>query len=247
MQMIEPLYEVLRLVDSNRTAMMWLVYAKLEVAKKRIIATSAKYSYMFIDIVKDRWDRQMSRDLHMAVTSVVDRMSRNHEKVAAALNELKYFREGIGSFDDPSAIASQQKLDPERKEMELDEEADDPDDPPRPNTFLVSVIERMQAGGDARVSEDTPVTQTHHLDSEVDLDDDIQVGSLTRADREPTTRNFYEMDTTDLDMLIQPRAPPESQSVAPPSSRPRGPPPRPPSLSKSSSTHRHGSSQTHVI
>ncbi|MQM04846.1 hypothetical protein Taro_037655, partial [Colocasia esculenta] len=99
--------------------------------------------------------------------------------------------------------------------MELDEEADDPDDPPRPNTFLVSAIERMQAGGDARVAEDTLVTQTHHSDSEVDLDDDIQ-----------------------------PRAPPQSQSAAPPSSRPRGPPPRPPSLSKSSSTHRHDSSQT---
>ncbi|MQL89652.1 hypothetical protein Taro_022233 [Colocasia esculenta] len=84
-------------------------------------------------------------------------MSRSHEKAAAALNELKYFHEGIGSFGDPSAIASRQKLDPERGEMELDEEADDPDDPPRLNTFLVSAIERMQAGGDARVAEDTPV------------------------------------------------------------------------------------------
>ncbi|MQM05240.1 hypothetical protein Taro_038045 [Colocasia esculenta] len=130
--------------------------------------------------------------------------------------------------------------------MELDEEADDPDDPPRLNTFLVSTIERMQVGGDTRVAEDTPVTQTHHSDSEVDLDDDIQVDSLTRADREPTSRTHYEMDTTDLDMLIQPRAPPQSQSTAPPSSWPRGPPPRPPSLSKSSSTHRHGLSHTQV-
>ncbi|MQM21881.1 hypothetical protein Taro_054927, partial [Colocasia esculenta] len=119
-------------------------------------------------------------DLLGAVTSVVDRMSQSHEKAAAALNELKYFCEGIGSFGDPSAIASRQKLDPERGEMELDEEADDLDDPPRPNTFLVSVNERMQASGDARVAEDTPVTQTHHSDSEVDLDDDIQVGSLSR-------------------------------------------------------------------
>ncbi|MQM07085.1 hypothetical protein Taro_039921 [Colocasia esculenta] len=204
--MIESLYEVLRLMDGDRTPTMGLVYAKLEVAKKHIITTSAKYSYMFIDIVEDRWDRQISRDLHMAVTSVVDKMSRNHEKAAAALNELKYFCEGIGSFGNPSAIASRQKLDP--GEMELDEEADDSDDPPRPNTFLVSVIERMQAGEDDRVAEDIPVTQTHHSNSEVDLDDDIQVGSLTRADREPTTQTFYEMDTTDLDMLIQPRAPP---------------------------------------
>ncbi|MQM04650.1 hypothetical protein Taro_037452 [Colocasia esculenta] len=117
-------------------------------------------------------------DLLGAVTSVVDRMSQSHEKAAATLNELKYFREGIGSFGEPSAIASRQKLDPdmsylrddedpmvswvsrsttERGEMELDEEADDPDDPPRPNTFLVSAIKRMQAGGDARVAEDTPV------------------------------------------------------------------------------------------
>ncbi|MQL92800.1 hypothetical protein Taro_025436 [Colocasia esculenta] len=127
--MIEPLYEVLRLVDGDRTPTMRLVYVKLEVAKKCIIAASAKYVHMFIDIVEDRWDLQMSRDLHMAayylhlgfqhedelayrddllgvVTSVVDRMSRNHEKAATALNELKYFGEGIISFGDPSAIAS---------------------------------------------------------------------------------------------------------------------------------------------
>ncbi|MQM01179.1 hypothetical protein Taro_033928 [Colocasia esculenta] len=95
-------------------------------------------------------------DLLGAVTSVVDRMSRSHEKVAAALNELKYFRERIGSFGDPSAIASRQKLDPELGEMELDEEADDPDDPPRPHTFLVSAIERMQA--DATTVDDSDVT-----------------------------------------------------------------------------------------
>ncbi|MQM15136.1 hypothetical protein Taro_048075 [Colocasia esculenta] len=108
-------------------------------------------------------------------------------------------------------------------EMKLDEEADDPDDPPRPNTFLVSVIERMQVGRDVRVAEDTHVTQTHHSNFEIDLDDDIQVGSLTRADREPTTRTHYEMDTVNLEMLIQPRAPPQSQSAAPPSSLPRVP------------------------
>ncbi|MQL87763.1 hypothetical protein Taro_020319, partial [Colocasia esculenta] len=89
-------------------------------------------------------------DLLGAVTSVVDRMSQSHENAAAALNELKYFREGIGSFGDPSAIASRQKLDPERGEMELDEGVNDPDDPPRPNTFLISTIERMHAGGDAK-------------------------------------------------------------------------------------------------
>ncbi|MQM02666.1 hypothetical protein Taro_035441 [Colocasia esculenta] len=53
-QMIEPLYEVLRLVDGDRTPTMGLVYAKLEAAKKRIIATLPKYSHMFIDIVEDR-------------------------------------------------------------------------------------------------------------------------------------------------------------------------------------------------
>ncbi|MQM09651.1 hypothetical protein Taro_042528 [Colocasia esculenta] len=90
-------------------------------------------------------------------------MSRNHEKAVAALNELKYFREGIGSFGDPSAVAPQQKLDPKRGEMELDEEVDDPDDPPWPNTFLVLVIERMQTGGDARVAEDTPSTYNVRL------------------------------------------------------------------------------------
>ncbi|MQM08285.1 hypothetical protein Taro_041138 [Colocasia esculenta] len=64
--MIEPLYEILRLVNGDRTPTMRLVYAKLEAAKKRIFASSSKYAHMFIEIIKNRWDRQMSRDPHMA-------------------------------------------------------------------------------------------------------------------------------------------------------------------------------------
>ncbi|MQL79828.1 hypothetical protein Taro_012273 [Colocasia esculenta] len=95
-QMIEPLYEVLRIVDGDRTPKMGLVYAKLEVAKK---------PYYLHPGIQHKDELEYRDDLLGAVTSVVDRMSQSHENAAAALNELKYFCEGIGSFGDPSAIA----------------------------------------------------------------------------------------------------------------------------------------------
>ncbi|MQL72165.1 hypothetical protein Taro_004512 [Colocasia esculenta] len=103
---------VLRLVDGDRTLTMGLVYAKLEAAKKRILATSAKYVHMFINIIKDRWDRQMSRNLHMAAYYLhpgfqhEDEIAYRDDLLGAITSGLKYFREGIGSFGDPSVIAS---------------------------------------------------------------------------------------------------------------------------------------------
>ena len=62
---IEPLYEVLRVVDGDRTPTLGLVYAKLLVAKNKMQQVSPKYAHHFLAIVEDRWDRQMAQDLHM--------------------------------------------------------------------------------------------------------------------------------------------------------------------------------------
>ncbi|MQL99899.1 hypothetical protein Taro_032634 [Colocasia esculenta] len=58
--------EVLRVVDGDRRPTIWLVYAKIEVAKKKIREVSPRYAHLVLDVVEDRWDRKMSRDLHMA-------------------------------------------------------------------------------------------------------------------------------------------------------------------------------------
>ncbi|MQL73922.1 hypothetical protein Taro_006266 [Colocasia esculenta] len=72
---------------------------------------------------------------------------------------MKSFREGVESFAEPSAIAGRDRIDgdpmvawvaratTERGEYELDEEADDPEDPPRPNTFLARAIEAAEEEG----------------------------------------------------------------------------------------------------
>ncbi|MQL82316.1 hypothetical protein Taro_014791, partial [Colocasia esculenta] len=69
---------------------------------------------------------------------------------------MKSFREGVGSFAEPSAIAGRDRIDgdpmvawvaratTERGEYKLDEEAGDPEDPPRPNTFLTRAIEAAE-------------------------------------------------------------------------------------------------------
>ncbi|MQL78642.1 hypothetical protein Taro_011078, partial [Colocasia esculenta] len=132
-QIIEPLYEVLRVVDGDRRPTIGLVYAKNEAAKK-IREVSPRYAHLVLDVVEDRWDRQMSRDLHMAAyylhpayhyamelsydddltaafTRVVERLSRSALDAANAIDQMKSFRERVGSFAEPSAIAGGANLD----------------------------------------------------------------------------------------------------------------------------------------
>ncbi|MQL95302.1 hypothetical protein Taro_027968 [Colocasia esculenta] len=134
-QIIEPLYEVLRVVDGDRRPSIGLVYAKIEAAKKKIHDVSPRYAHLVLDIVEDRWDRQMSQ---------------------IYIWRMKSFREGVGSFAEPSAVAGRDRIDgatTERGEYELDEEADDPEDPPCPNTFLARAVEAAEEeeGGDGDV------------------------------------------------------------------------------------------------
>ncbi|MQL81485.1 hypothetical protein Taro_013947 [Colocasia esculenta] len=108
-------------------------------------------------------------------------------------------------FEVSVLVPSDSRTTTEWGEMELDEETDDLGDPPQPNTFLAFVIERMEVGVDAKGDEDAPAIQAHHLDFEVDMDDDIVIGSSTIAERGPTSQIHYEIDTIDLDWLIHPR------------------------------------------
>ncbi|MQL98953.1 hypothetical protein Taro_031669 [Colocasia esculenta] len=87
-----------------------MVYAKLEAAKKKIREVSPRYAHLVLDIVEDRWDRQMSRDIHKvayylhtayhythelayeddlttAFTRVVERLSRSPVQAADAIDE----------------------------------------------------------------------------------------------------------------------------------------------------------------
>ncbi|MQL75939.1 hypothetical protein Taro_008327 [Colocasia esculenta] len=55
-----------RVVNGDRRSTIWLVYAKIEAAKKKIREVPPRCAHLVLDVVEDRWDRQMSRDLHMA-------------------------------------------------------------------------------------------------------------------------------------------------------------------------------------
>ncbi|MQL87033.1 hypothetical protein Taro_019572, partial [Colocasia esculenta] len=104
-----PLYEVLRVVDGDRRPTIGLAYAKIEAAKK-IREVSPHYAHLALDVVEDRWDRQMSKNLHMAAyylhptyhyamelsydddltatfTRVVERLSRSAMDAADAIDQ----------------------------------------------------------------------------------------------------------------------------------------------------------------
>ncbi|MQL79949.1 hypothetical protein Taro_012399 [Colocasia esculenta] len=63
-----PYYKTMiqEVVDGDRRPTIGLVYAKIEAAKKKIREVSPRYAHLVLDVVEDRWDRQMSRDLHTA-------------------------------------------------------------------------------------------------------------------------------------------------------------------------------------
>ena len=72
----------------------------------------------------------------------------------------------------------------ERGEYELDEEADDPEDPPRPNTFLARAVAEATAEEEGdRGNVGQPYSPRYEMDpeAEVDLLADIQVEHVTRT------------------------------------------------------------------
>ncbi|MQM05174.1 hypothetical protein Taro_037980 [Colocasia esculenta] len=147
-QIIERLYEVLRVVDGDRRPSIGLVYAKFEAVKKKIREVSPRYAHMVLDVVESRWDQQMSRDLHKA----------GEENVARATTE--------------------------RGEYELDEETDNLEDSPRPNTFLAMVVAEAtteEEGGREDVGQ--PYSSQFQADPEakVDLLGDIELERVERT------------------------------------------------------------------
>ncbi|MQM01974.1 hypothetical protein Taro_034735 [Colocasia esculenta] len=92
--------------------------------------------------------------------------------------QMKSFREAIGTFAEPSVIAGRERVEGERGESELDEEADDPDDPPRPNTFLARAVAEATAEEEGdRVNVGQPYSPHYEMDpeAEVDLLGDIEL------------------------------------------------------------------------
>ncbi|MQL81748.1 hypothetical protein Taro_014212 [Colocasia esculenta] len=126
---------IFRVVDRDRRPTIGLVYAKIEAAKKKIRDVSPRYAHLVLDLVEDRWDRQISRDLHIvayylhlayhyamelsydddltaAFMRVVERLSRSALNATyTLLRQMKIFREGVGSFAEPSAIAGRDRID----------------------------------------------------------------------------------------------------------------------------------------
>ncbi|MQM18486.1 hypothetical protein Taro_051482 [Colocasia esculenta] len=62
---VEAGQKIARVVDGDRRPTIGLVYAKIEATKKKICEVSPRYKHLVLDVVEDRWDRQISRDLHM--------------------------------------------------------------------------------------------------------------------------------------------------------------------------------------
>ncbi|MQL70270.1 hypothetical protein Taro_002574 [Colocasia esculenta] len=97
---------------------------------------------------------------------------------------MKSFREAIGGIAEPSAIAGRERVEGERGEYELDEEADDPEDPPRPNTFLArAVVEATAEEEGDRGNVGQPYSPRYEMDleAEVDLLGDIELEHVERT------------------------------------------------------------------
>ncbi|MQM02003.1 hypothetical protein Taro_034759 [Colocasia esculenta] len=109
---------------------------------------------------------------------------------------MKSFREAIGGFAEPSVIAGRERVESgpmvawvarattERGEYELDEEANDPEDPPRPNTFLARAAAEATAeeeGDSGNVGQPYSPHYEMDLEAEVDLLGDIELEHVERT------------------------------------------------------------------
>ncbi|MQM11258.1 hypothetical protein Taro_044164, partial [Colocasia esculenta] len=115
---------------------------------------------------------------------------------------MKRFRKATGTFAEPSAIAGRERVDGERGEYELDEEADDPEDPPRPNTFLARAVAEATAEEEGdRGNVKQPYSPRYEMDpeAEVDLLANIQVEHVTRT----AGRGRGNDDDDDFDRLME--------------------------------------------
>ncbi|MQL76386.1 hypothetical protein Taro_008775 [Colocasia esculenta] len=112
-------------------------------------------------------------DLATVFTRVVKRLSRSPVQAADAIDEAK----------DPM-VAWVARATTERGEYELDEEADDPEDPPRPNTFLARAVAEATAEEEGdRGNVGQPYSPHYEMDpeAEVDLLGEIELEHVERT------------------------------------------------------------------
>ncbi|MQL82448.1 hypothetical protein Taro_014929 [Colocasia esculenta] len=176
-QIIEPLYEVLRVLDGDRRPSIGLVYAKLEAAKKKIHKVSPRYAHLVLDVVQDRWDRQMSRDLHKAAYYLHPTYHYTHE--------LEYEDDLTAAFTRVVERLSRSPLQAVDAIYEASiEEADDPEDPSRPNTFLARTIAKATTEDEGdRADMGQPYSPQFQADPEVEVDllGDIELERVERT------------------------------------------------------------------
>ena len=111
--------------------------------------------------------------------------------------DLAYLRD-----DEDPIVSWISKTTVERGEYELDEESPDPEDPPRPNTFLASVAKEQEQYGakDGQEMERSfQVQEPITAENEVNLDDDIILTDFTTRSRERLCID----DSADFDTLMQ--------------------------------------------
>ncbi|MQL93656.1 hypothetical protein Taro_026310 [Colocasia esculenta] len=118
-----------------------------------------------------------------------------------SVTSMKSFRKAIRGFAEPSAIASRKRVEGERREYELDEEVDDPEDPPRLNTFLARAVAKAttEEEGD-RGDVGQPYSPQFQADpeAEVDLLGDIELERVERTidvDGRPPPHTIFEGST----------------------------------------------------
>ncbi|MQM06694.1 hypothetical protein Taro_039522 [Colocasia esculenta] len=125
------------------------------------------------------------------------------------MRQMKSFREAIGGFAEPSAIAGRERV-----------EGDDPEDPPRPNTFLTrAVVEATTEEEGDRGDVGQPYSPQFQTDpeAEVDLLRDIE---LERVER--TIGGGHGHDDDDFKRLMEGLPRTRSLREAPSQSRRRG-------------------------
>ncbi|MQM13850.1 hypothetical protein Taro_046777 [Colocasia esculenta] len=163
--------QVLRVVDGDRRPTIELVYAKIEAAKK-IREVSPCYAHLVLDVVEDRWDRQMSRDLYMAAYYLHPAyhyaLELSYEDdLTAAFTRMKSFREGVGSFAKPSAIAGWDRINSEEEGEHGDVGGGKQ---PHSSQFRAEEEDEVDLLGDLRMERAMPSTGGANVDDDVQFE-----------------------------------------------------------------------------
>ncbi|KAK3212652.1 hypothetical protein Dsin_017358 [Dipteronia sinensis] len=114
-KIFEPLYQVLRLVDTEVVPTMPIVYELMRVMKDAV--KQQRGSKWVLNIIQDCWDKMLNHPLHVAdllkaVHNVYAQLDTKAAGIANFGNELIYFKDGRRSFGERAAIAARSKMQP---------------------------------------------------------------------------------------------------------------------------------------